>query len=608
MNRVVLRDASRGCWLDFAAPREVITAFAPGAVRDALRAVDARVTRDGLHAAGFLAYEAAPAFDRAFAVPRDGGFPLLWFGIYDAPRVLDLPAASGPVPAVNWEPVVSRQEYGAAFETIRAHIAEGDTYQVNYSFRLRARFASDPWDFFLRCMAPLRPQYGAFVAAEEWSICSASPELFFRLEGDRVESRPMKGTLPCGRFRAEDAARSEELRESEKNRAENLMIVDMVRNDLGRVAATGSVHVPRLFEVERHPTVLQMTSTVAARTAATAAELLRALFPAASITGAPKARSTQIIAEVESSPRRIYTGTIGFMTPERGAQFNVAIRTALFDRARGVAEYGIGSGLVWDSRVDDEYEECRVKARLLGSQPREFDLLETMLWLPGQGVPLLDRHLARLAESAAYFGWHLDQEHIRESLQCFTRNLAGSPHRLRLRATERGEVFHEAGAFDPSGPHPRRVGVASQPVDSADVFLFHKTTERGTYESARASAPGCDDVILYNEKGEVTESTMANVVVDVDGDLFTPPLACGLLAGVQRGRLLEEGRVRERVITLDDLRAGSGVYLVNALRGMWRVELAAGDYSSRRGSTMRNAASRSSSLCQNSSFTRTMKS
>jgi para-aminobenzoate synthetase/4-amino-4-deoxychorismate lyase len=575
VNHVVLRDATRGLWLEFSAPHEIIAARDVADVRGAQHAVEAAVSGRGLHAAGFIAYEAAPAFDPAFMVPDAGGLPLLWFGLYDAPReraIAPVAAATGPAP--EWRPAIGRAEYDRAFARIKSLIASGDTYQVNYSFRLRAPFAGqDPWEFFVRQMAASDPEFGAFLSLPGWSVCSASPELFFRLDGDRLQSRPMKGTRPRGRFAAEDDANAAQLRASEKDCAENVMIVDMVRNDMGRVARTGSVHVPRLFDVERHPTVLQLTSTVCAESSASVTEIVEALFPAASITGAPKARSMQVIAEVESSPRQIYTGTIGFIAPGRRAQFNVAIRTALVDHAAGMAEFGTGGGIVWDSRVDDEYRECEVKTRLLREPAPAFDLIETLLWLPDGGYPELERHLARLAASAAHFGRPHDDAGVRRALQTLALTLAPAPHRVRLRVAADGSIRHEADVFDAEAGRPRRVALAKTPVDSGHPFLFHKTSERGVYLDALAACPGVDDVLLHNERGEITEATIANVVAEIDGVPCTPPVACGLLPGVQRARLLEEGRVRERVITVEELLASPRVWLVNALRGMWEVEV-----------------------------------
>jgi para-aminobenzoate synthetase/4-amino-4-deoxychorismate lyase len=403
---VILHDAARGQWLSFREPARVLEARQVEAVLPALREAEALVNERGLYAAGFISYEAAPAFDPSFrARPAGDDFPLLWFGLYSRPEVV-APPPPGPMLEGEWKPSVTRAEYAAAIDCIQAHIARGDTYQVNYTFRLRRAFDGDAWALFGALAQAQQAAYAAYVDLGRYAICSVSPELFFARDGRQVTARPMKGTAPRGRWSAEDRSKAAWLRGSEKNRAENVMIVDMLRNDLGRVAEVGSVRVPRLFEVERYPTVWQMTSTVTAETGVSTADLLAALFPCASITGAPKTRTTQIIAELEGEPRRIYTGLLGYFGPEQRAQFNVAIRTVLVDRAKGQAEYGVGGGIVWDSIAADEYEECRHKARVLSDPRPHFALFETLLWSPeAGGYWLLDYHLRRLERSAEYFGF-----------------------------------------------------------------------------------------------------------------------------------------------------------------------------------------------------------
>lgn len=577
MNHAILHDARARRWLEFTEPREVVIARHKGDVAQALRKVEEAVECRGLHAAGFIAYEAAPAFDPALVTRPDGDFPLLWFGLYDAPRAVAAPlsAVSGPL-AEAWTPTVAPAAYRRAFEHVRRHIGDGATYQVNFTLRLRAASVTDPWTLFARLVAAHEPAYAAYVETPDWIVCSASPELFFRLDGEAIECRPMKGTIARGRFVEEDLEHAAQLRASEKNRAENVMIVDMMRNDLGRIARRGSVTVPRLFELERYPTVWHLTSTVRAETDAPVSTILAALFPPASITGAPKARTMRIIADLEDDPRRAYTGAVGFIAPGRRAQFNVAIRTALIDRRRAIAEYGVGGGIVWDSRADDEYAECLTKARVLRVDAAPFDLVETMLWTPGEGFHRIDRHLGRLTRSAAYFAFDLDPGVARAALSRLAETLPPAAHRVRARCSRAGAVTAEASLFEPRDAAPRRIAIATGPIDKSDVFLFHKTTRRRAYDEARARRGDADDVLLYNERGEVTESTIANVVVEMAGELLTPPVACGLLGGVHRAELLERGVVRERVLTLHDVRSASRVYLVNALRGMWEVEVVGG--------------------------------
>ena len=572
---VVLRDEAAGRWLRFQNPVEIVAAARAEDVRPRLRAVEEAVAARGLHAAGWVAYEAAPAFDAALAVRPPGPLPLLWFGLYDAPEPVDLPPPAAAVPG-DWQPDVAPAAYARAFAEIKRRIRAGDTYQVNYSHRLRREaFALDPWQAFLALVHAQRAPFGAYVAAGPWRLCSASPELFFRLDGARLESRPMKGTAARGRSAAEDRAQLAALRASEKDRAENLMIVDMARNDLGRVARPGTVQALRLCEPEKYPTVWQLVSAVAAETDASVADVFAALFPAASITGAPKKRTMDVIADLETSPRQIYTGAIGFLAPGRRAQFNVAIRTLLLDVRTGRAEYGVGGGIVWDSDPDAEQAECRAKARILSAPPRPpFELLETLLWTPADGIRLLELHLARLQESADYFDFPCDVARLRAEIETRARAFPAAPQRLRLRLAADGAPVLEAAPLAPLGAGPfYRVALARRPVDRNDVFLYHKTTHRQIYEEAKADFPGHDDVILWNDAGEATESTRANLAVEIDGALCTPPVECGLLPGVARAELLARGVLRERVIPRELLLRAPRLFLLNSVRGLFPAAL-----------------------------------
>ena len=316
-----------------------------------------------------------------------------------------------------------------------------------------------------------------------------------------------------------------------------------------------------------------MTSTIEAETKAGLGEIFNALFPAASITGAPKVRTTQIVAGLEQSPRRLYTGTVGFFAPGRRAQFNVAIRTLLVNRATGSAEYGVGSGITWDSDPDAEWQECQAKARILAPQSPPFMLLETMRWTPAEGYYLLERHLERLQDSAAYFGFHVDLPALRLELEHLSATLSPKPRKVRLLVTKEGRIKLEAKALPKAVARLQRVALARTPVDSSSPFLYHKTTNRAVYEAARLACPGFDDVLLFNEKGEITESTIANVAVEIEGHLYTPPVFCGLLPGTLRAHLLQQGELIERPIMLKELRRSPRVFLLNSVRGLYPVEL-----------------------------------
>jgi len=456
---------------------------------------------------------------------------------------------------------------------IRNFIRDGDTYQVNFTYRLRALTGVDPWNMFVGIAGDGEAPFAAFVDTGEWAVCSASPELFLRLNGERIESRPMKGTSARGLWFEDDQALRETLRSSAKERAENVMIVDMVRNDLGRVALPNSVDVPRLFDVEKYPSVWQMTSTVRARTREPLARILAATFPPASITGAPKRRTMEIIAQLESSPRRIYTGTIGFVAPNRRAQFTVAIRTVLIHKASGRAEYGVGGGIVWDSKPAAEHAECRTKTKVLHPAARDFDLLETLLWTAGDGYALLEYHIRRLTQSADYFGFQVDLRAVRDKLANLADSLSPVPHRVRLLVSRQGGIRGEATPMDVALMSFDDLTSAKLPIDPGNVFLYHKTTRRSVYEDAVRSRPGYNDVLLFNDAGEITESTVANVAVEIDGVLWTPPVSCGLLPGTQRAWMLDQGRMRERIISIREALESPNIYLMNSVRGMRKVRL-----------------------------------
>lgn len=569
-----LQSSQAGGWLYFRQPLEIISTTDPARVRPLLNQIEQSVNRHGLYAAGFLTYEAAPAFDPAFQVHPPSTLPLLWFGLYHLPLPADLPLLKPDAFTLGqWQPAIDQAAYNIALGKIKHHISQGETYQVNYTLRLRANFSGDPQGLFGRLVDSQRSEYAAYIDTGAAVICSASPELFFRRDGPVVTAKPMKGTAARGRTWLEDEQQIDRLRHSLKNRAENVMIVDMVRNDMGRIAAAGSVWVPHLFDVERYPTLLQMTSTVAARSNASTTEIMAALFPCASITGAPKVRTMEIIHQLEPEPRGIYTGCIGYIAPNHQAQFNVAIRTVVIDQTSGVAEYGVGGGIVWDSDQGQEYEECRLKAKVLTETRPDFELLETMLWEPAVGYFLLAEHLHRLAESARYFSIPINYSHLQHQLDALAASF-DRPHRVRVLLAPNGNITTQAVALDwPPVQKRWRVAIARQPVDAYDIFLFHKTTYRQIYTTAREAQPNYDDIILWNEQGQITEATIANIVVQFGDDLVTPPIGCGLLGGTYRAHLLAQKVIRERIITLDELKHSNRIYLINSVRKWIEAEL-----------------------------------
>jgi para-aminobenzoate synthetase/4-amino-4-deoxychorismate lyase len=517
-NEVLLKENNE--WLYFSKPHEIIMAEKLQDVLPALGEIERLMASKHWYAAGFLSYEAAPAFDSALQTKPGTGVPYVWFGLYPEPRTVTLPAPEGSKPILDWHSANDPETYNAAIAKIKDCIAEGKTYQVNYTMRLHADFRGSTWDFFLH-LAQNQNNHAAYIDTGQYLIGSVSPELFFQLSGNTITCRPMKGTAKRGRTTIEDNEQSECLKNSEKNRAENVMIVDMIRNDLGKIAEVGSVRVPQLFETERYPTLWQMTSTVTAKSNASLTEIFTALFPCASITGAPKISTTKIIAELENTPRNIYTGTIGYISPQRRANFNVAIRTSLINKEKARAEYGIGGGVVWDSSSTDEYAEALLKAEVLFQRTPPFSLLETLLWTQAEGFFLKEKHIARMLDSATYFDIPVKKEKLEDYLKLISSQFF-TPQRIRVLLDQAGKLRHEFKHFEMTEDNQTlKSCLAKAPVDSRNVFLFHKTTQREVYDSARRGFEEFDDVLLYNELGELTEFTIGNLVVELNGHLLT---------------------------------------------------------------------------------------
>ena len=593
-NCVVVQDSSHNRWLCFRNPLMILQADNVAEVTAQLARVEFEVNHNGRYAAGFINYEAAPAFDDVFPTKETREIPLIWFAVYDGYEEFDFPSEqydrfSNQPSALDWSLLTEEKEYQSALGQIKNYIWGGDTYQVNYSFRLKARRlaglysdkrVADYWSFFVRMVHAQnlanQSGYCVYVNTDHWTVCSASPELFFAYQKRTLTSKPMKGTAPRGFGYADDMQIGYDLQHSEKNRAENIMIADMVRNDMGKIADTGSVQTSAVLELEKYPTFWAMTSTVQCQTDPKLTALFKALFPAASITGAPKLRAMQIIDQLEKQPRHIYTGSAGFVTPHHFAQFNVAIRTVLIDKANKQAEFGVGGGIVWDSKATDEFCECQTKARVLTYSQAQFDLIETLKWSVDTGYVLLEQHLLRMHNSASYFSWSLDRKRIKQHLESAQSTFPKTDQRVRVQVSKSGNIIIDnADLIDL--PTPYLVKVADKSVHSKNFFLYHKTTYRSIYEhayqNARATLPSCDDVLLYNEKGELTESCRANILVQSADDWITPPISCGLLNGIGRQQLIAQGKATEAIVNRAQLSAAKSIWLVNSVRGCWRVSL-----------------------------------
>jgi para-aminobenzoate synthetase/4-amino-4-deoxychorismate lyase len=565
-----------------AEPVGVIEARRPSEVVGAIDAAGSAAAR-GLWAGGFVAYEAAPGLDPELSVhvrAADDPFaelPLAWFALFerkeDLPRLE--PGRVDPSGSVGspWRPSVDRATYDAAVERIRELIAAGHTYQVNHTIRLRAMIRGDERGFYRDLCLAQRGGYAAFLDLGRFRVLSASPELFFRIDGDRITTKPMKGTAPRGRWSAEDEEIAARLVASSKERAENAMIVDLLRNDLGRICRTGSVEVERMVEAERFETVWQLTSTIEGdlRPEITLLDTFRALFPSGSVTGAPKVRTTRIIADLEDSARGTYCGAIGYLAPpgsgEPRANFNVAIRTVVLDTQTRTAEYGVGGGITHDSSASGEYEEIVAKARVLTDARPAFELFESLGHEPPDGFRHLDEHLERLAASARYFGFRFELEAASAALKRAVIEVT-QPSVVRLTLARDGAMSTDVRDL-PRGEEPVRVALDDEPVDPSDLWLFHKTTRRAPYDRRRERRPDVDDVVLVNDRSEVTESTIANLAVRLGDVWVTPPIDAGLLPGTYRSVLLREGALIERPVTVDVFRGAEELALLSSVRG-WR--------------------------------------
>ncbi|THD36073.1 MAG: aminodeoxychorismate synthase component I [Sphingomonas sp.] len=554
----------------YQAPAGTVEARAVIEVKPALDRLRAARHR-GLHAAGFIAYEAAAAFEPALSSLPASDTPLLWFGLFESYEEIapdDVPGLL-PNPASAWagtpKPDVDRAGYAERFEQVNALIEAGDIYQANLSYRARVPVAGDPLALYARLRANARAGYGAVVSTGIDWLLSLSPELFFALDRVKLTARPMKGTARRGSTPAEDRALAAELGSDTKQRAENLMIVDLLRNDLSRVAVPASVAVPELFAVETYPTIHTMTSTVTAtlNPGDDAIDVLAALFPCGSITGAPKIRAIEALAGVEASsaPRGAYTGAIGRLDANGGAMFNVAIRTLAISGDDDHATLGAGGGIVADSREAEEWDEALAKMDFVAAGSPTIDLIETMAFDPVEGIALLERHLARMKTSAALLGFAFDRHAARNELQAATFRLREAKC-IRLLLAKSGAVAIEV-APPPAPPDgPIAVEIVPMPVARADFRLRHKTTDRAFYDDAR------DGVfeVLFERDGQLTEGSFMSLFVERDGMLLTPPLGLGLLPGVLRSELLDTGRAVEAVLTRADL--AHGFYIGNALRGL----------------------------------------
>lgn len=568
----------------FEKPERVLVCERAEDVGGTLAQIDQAIA-DGFYVAGYLAYELGYLLEPKLAkrLPDDLNGPLIWMGVFKTSRTLDAPAlfkdwskgshSVGPLSAA-----ITREQYIENVETVRDHIRAGDVYQINYTFKQSFEFSGSPLALYGALRNRQRASFGAVIATGERHILSLSPELFVETQDDTARTRPMKGTAPRAANPERDWEHRHWLCHDEKSKAENLMIVDLLRNDLSRVADVGTVNVTDLFSVETYPTLHQMTSGIEAklRAGTTFSELLGALFPCGSITGAPKVKAMEIINTLEDGARGVYTGAVGYISASEGAHFNVAIRTLSLDND-GRGEMSIGSGIVYDSDAEAEWDECHLKAQFLtAAAPPAFSLLETFKWDHREGFALLDLHLDRLKASAAYFCLPYDEQDVQRALDTAVCNQDG-PQKVRLTLDGDGNVEVKTkplAALTKDGIVT--VELSSQVVDTDSPFTYHKTTNRHFYDDERErlkAQTGCHEVLFFNDRGELTEGSFTNVFIEKNGDLLTPPIRGGLLGGTLRQGLLNKGRCVEAVLTRDDLKAPNKLFLGNAVRGLFQASL-----------------------------------
>ncbi|MDP3843829.1 MAG: aminodeoxychorismate synthase component I [Oxalobacteraceae bacterium] len=556
--------------LAFGTPQEELVARTPCEVLPVLEAVEQRA-RQGLWCVGYLRYEAAAAFDSKFALHEPDG-PLVYFAIHRSP-VACPNMAHDLDRAVHWSNTLERQEFDSCVARIRKTIEAGEVYQVNYTAPLIAEYRGDPFDLFCALKRSQPRSNAAFIATPEEHVLSLSPELFFDWDGATLTCAPMKGTAPRGPTPEIDATNARELRESAKERAENVMIVDLVRNDLSRIAELGSVNVTRLFECHAWPTVWQMISVISAKTrrGITIADVFASLFPCGSITGAPKLRAMHWIRNLERGPRGVYCGAVGFVQPGGAARFNVPIRTLTVRHGR--ATCGIGSGITWSSAAGAEWSEWTHKAGFLDQAREPFQLLQTLRLDNGE-CRHLEMHLDRLEAAAAHFGFPFARASVRDKTIAAAW-AAPVPHgRIRIHLDCRGIANVETSSPPLAAATPPTVMLAMLPMCAPSAFLHHKTTRRGHYAPFEADSARVFDSLLWNEHGEVTEFTRGSVVIErQDGVRVTPPLTSGLLDGVGRALAVATGQVREEIVKVTELADARRLWFVNSLRGWIEVRL-----------------------------------
>lgn len=556
--------------IDFCHPLKIIEAYHLDEVIDCFHQLQQAVD-DGFYIAGYVAYEAASAFTNYLSTHQTGDMPLVWFGVFDKPTEIPL-KQNQPLQAVpDWQIDTTPLTYQRSIESIHDEIAQGNVYQVNYTVRLNATLPIEQsYAYYKQICHAQQANYCAYLDTEHFQLLSASPELFFHWKNGGITTKPMKGTIARGKTLSEDKQQADTLASSAKDQAENLMIVDLLRNDISKIAILNTVKVPALFTIEKYPTVLQMTSTITAETKpnTTLLDVFKALFPCGSITGAPKASAMQLITRLETTPREAYCGAIGFMAPSHEATFNVAIRTISVNKTTQQACYGVGGGITWNSTVGNEYQEVLAKTKVLTTNHLPDQLLESLLLIEGKFF-LRALHLQRLKNSAHYFNFVFNYTQLKHHLNSLANQYPLGTYKVRLLLNKKGEIDCEAVPIVFS-EQPLQAQWFEHAVNSSNTLLYHKTTRREFYPAL--TQPN-QDYLLTNEQGQVTEFVNGNVVILSKGQWLTPPIHSGLLAGTLRQYLLNNGFIHEQVLYKEDVLNAEQILFINSVRGAKQVIL-----------------------------------
>lgn len=561
--------------LQFSEPIQIVTAQTTNEIISCLETIQQAIN-NGFYAAGYISYEAAPAFDQSLPVKSGNMMPLLWFGIFEKPIYQELKYVdknSAHPYTKSWKSLVSLESYNQNFMHIQQEIEKRQTKQVNYTIPFESTFSSDPLSLYKQLEAAQSANYSAYLNIGDFSIISASPELFFHLKDNEIITKPMKGTIDRGLTYEEDIKQAQKLKNARKEQNENNLIVDLMCNELEKIAVAHTVKIPKLHTIEKYPTLYQMTSTITAKLKdhVELLDIFKTLFPCGSITGIPKKETMKIITDIETLPREVYCGAIGYITPQNEAIFNVPIRTVWIDKKSQVAQYGVGGAITSDSNKESEYEEILIKTALLSKPQTEFKLIESFGLINGEYICFAE-HIKRLEESAKYFAFDLHLDKIQNELISLSQEYKQGTWKVRLLVDNNGHYNIEINQIKPPANN-LKVKLAYDPIDQKNLFLYHKTTNRTIYEENKIKNESIFDTLLWNENDEITEFTMGNIVVEMNHQLYTPPIKCGLLAGTFRAHLLEKGEITERIIRKEELKHCDHIWFINSVRKWIPVQL-----------------------------------